>query len=124
MAGTKYLGGSVPTTYKVLGQLAPSATTLTTLYTVPSNVATLVSGLMVANRSSTSATFRVAVSPAGAAIANQHYIYYDIPLAGGTSFLLDVQGAGLTLATTDLVRVYASNANLSFSLFGGEVSTV
>ena len=29
---------------------------------------------------------------------------------------------GITLATTDVVRIYASTANLSFSLFGSEIS--
>ena len=62
----------MPTVYKVLGQSAPSATTATTLYTVPSTTSTVVSTITVANRDSTSATFRIAVRPAGAALANQH----------------------------------------------------
>jgi len=46
----------MPTTYKVLGQSAPSATTATTLYTVPSATSAVVSTLVVANRAATSAT--------------------------------------------------------------------
>ena len=62
------------TTYKVLGQSAPSATTDTTLYTVPASTETVVSTIAVANRAATNATFRIAIRPDGASIANQHYI--------------------------------------------------
>ena len=37
------------TTYKVLGQSAPSATTATTLYTVPAATSTVVSSISVVN---------------------------------------------------------------------------
>jgi hypothetical protein len=104
---------------KVLGQSNPSATTLTTLYTVPSAKEAVVSTISVANLTATAATFRLAVRPAGASIANQHYIGYDITVGASDSTLITV---GLTLATTDVISVYASTANLAFSAFGDEAS--
>ena len=109
----------MPTVYKVLGQSAPSATTATTLYTVPSTTSTVVSTITVANRDSTSATFRIAVRPAGAALANQHYIAYDCSVGANDTTALTL---GLTLATTDVVTVYASTANLTFNAYGSEIS--
>jgi len=105
------------TALKVLGQADPAATTNTDLYTVPALTSAVGSSLVVANRSGSPTTFRVAVRPAGAAIANQHYIYYDITLPGNDTFSATL---GLTLATTDVVTVYANDATLSFSLFGQE----
>jgi hypothetical protein len=107
------------TTYKVLGQSAPGATTATTLYTVPSATQAIGSSLTVANRGTAQATFRLAVRPAGASLANQHYIAYDVPCGPNDSVFLTL---GLSLAATDVVEVYASTANLSFSLFGTELS--
>lgn len=104
---------------KVLGQSNPSATTLTTLYTVPASKEAVVSTISVANLTSTAATFRIAVRPGGASIANQHYIGYDITVGASDSTLITV---GLTLATTDVISVYASTANLAFSAFGDEAS--
>jgi glucose-6-phosphate dehydrogenase assembly protein OpcA len=104
---------------KVLGQSNPSATTLTTLYTVPSAKEAVVSTISVANLTSTAATFRIAVRPAGASIANQHYIGYDITVGASDSTLITV---GLTLAATDVISVYASTANLAFAAFGDEAS--
>lgn len=109
----------MPTAYKVLGQSAPSATTLTTLDTVPAATQAVVSTIAVCNRAATAATYRIAVRPAGAAIANEHYIAYDAPLAANDSTFITI---GITLAATDVISVYASTANLSFSAFGSEIS--
>lgn len=105
--------------YKVLGQSAPSGTTNTDLYTVPSATSAVGSTLVIANRGTISTTFRVAVRPAGAALANEHYICYETPVNANDSLFLTI---GLALSTTDVVTVYAGTANLSFSLFGSEIS--
>lgn len=102
--------------YKVLGQLNPAAATLSTLYTVPSSTSSVCSTLVICNQGA-STTVRVAVRPAGAAIDPKHYIVYDTPLNQYDSLPLTL---GISLATTDVVSVYAGTANVSFSLFGAE----
>lgn len=106
------------TTYKVLGQLEPAATTLSTLYTVPAATSAVCSTLTAANLG-VSTLVRVAVRPAGAAIADQHYIVYDMVLSANDSLCLTL---GITLAATDIVSVYAGTANVAFGLFGSEIS--
>jgi hypothetical protein len=110
----------MPTVYKVLGQSAPSATTNTNLYTVPSATSAVVSTLVVANRSTSAAAYRIAIRPAGATIANQHYIAFDVTVGAGDSTTLTL---GITLAATDIVTVYATSANLSFNAFGSEITS-
>jgi hypothetical protein len=107
------------TVYKVLGQSAPSATTNTTLYTVPADTSAVVSTLAVVNRAGSAATYRIAIRPAGATIANQHYLAFDVTVGANDSTTLTL---GITLAATDVVTVYASNADLSFSAFGSEIT--
>lgn len=109
----------MPTIYKVLGQSAPSATTNTDVYTSPASTQTVISTISVANRGATAATFRIAIRVAGAAIANSHYIAYDATVAANDATNLTL---GVTLAATDVVTVYASNANLTFNLFGSQIS--
>jgi hypothetical protein len=104
---------------KVLGQSAPLAATLTTLYTVPSATEAVSSTITVCNRSSTSTTFRIAVRPAGAGISNEMYLYYDVPIPGNETFAATI---GMTLEATDVVSVYATLATVSFNLFGQEIS--
>lgn len=109
----------MPSTYKVLGQDAPPANTPDNLYTVPSLTQTVASTLVACNRGTTDATVRVAVRPAGATITNQHYIVYDATVNANDSLFLTI---GLALSATDIVTVQASTANVSFSLFGSEIS--
>jgi hypothetical protein len=109
----------MPTTYKVLGQSAPSATTATDLYTVGAGKSTVVSTIAVCNRAASSATYRIAIRVAGSALSNDEYIAYDSTVAANDSTMLTI---GITLAATDVITVYASTANLSFSAFGSEIS--
>lgn len=106
-------------TYKVLGQSNPAATTATTLYTVPSGKSAVVSTIAVCNMGASSATYRIAVRPAGAALAASQYIAYDTTVSANNSTMITI---GVTLAATDVVTVYASNTNLTFSAFGSEVA--
>jgi len=106
------------TSYKVLGQVNPAATTLTTLYTVPSATQAVASTLTICNLGTT-ATVRVAVRPAGAAINNKHYIVYDNVVNSNDTMFLTL---GIALATTDVVSVYAGSANVSFNLYGSEIA--
>jgi hypothetical protein len=104
-------------TPKVLGQLNPGAATLTDVYTVPPVTNAVVSTITVANRDATATEFRIAVSPAGAPISDQHYLYYDIPIPGNETFTTTI---GISLETTDVIRVRATLATLSFNVFGIE----
>lgn len=107
------------TNYKVLGQSAPSATTATTLYTVPASTQAVVSTITVCNRSTAAQTFRVSVRPDGAAQANQHYIAYDVPISANSMVTLTL---GITLGDTDVITVYNSSGDLSYAAFGSEIT--
>ena len=109
----------MPTTYKVLGQSNPSATTATTLYTVPAATSTVVSTVTICNQANTAGSFRIAIRPAGASIAATHYVAYDVPIAANDTTALTL---GITLATTDVITIYASSSTISFSAFGSEIS--
>ena len=104
--------------YKNLGQVNPSATTLTTLYTVPSATSAVCSTLTICNQGVTT-NIRVAVRPAGAAIDPKHYIIYDNFINQNDSMFLTI---GISLATTDVISVYAGTANVSFGVYGTEIS--
>jgi hypothetical protein len=109
----------MPTTYKVLGQVIPTANTLTTVYTVPSSTNTIVSTIVIANPGPTATTYRIAIRPAGAAIDQKHYIAYDISVPTLDSVAMTI---GVTLSATDVVSVESFSGLVSFNLFGSEIS--
>jgi hypothetical protein len=106
------------TTYKVLAQAAPSATSNTDIYTVGASKQTVISTLVICNRAASAATYRIAIRPDGAALANTHYIAYDVAIGASDSTTLTL---GLTMDASDVVTVYASTANFTFSIFGAEI---
>jgi hypothetical protein len=107
------------TTYKVLGQSNPSATTATTLYTCPAATQTVISTITVTNQAGTSGTYRIAVRPNGATLATEHYIVYDATIEANsvTAYTL-----GITIDASDVVTVYASSGDFSFNAFGSEIA--
>ena len=91
---------------------------LVTLYTVPSATSTVCSTLVICNQGA-STVFRVAVRPAGAALEPKHYLIVDNTINQYDSVFLTL---GVSLATTDVVSVYAGATNVSFNLFGSELT--
>lgn len=106
-------------TLKVLGQAAPAATTLTDLYTVPASTQTTVSTIFACNQNAGKIKFRISVAIGGAANTAAQYLYFDAELLGNSTFAATV---GLTLAATDVIRVRTDTANVSFNVFGAEVT--
>lgn len=106
-------------TLKVLAQSKPIAATLTDIYSVPAATSATVSCITVCNQSATATSFRISVAIAGAANENKQYLFYNVAIGGNDTLTLVL---GITLATTDVVRVYATLATLSFNVFGVELS--
>lgn len=106
-------------TYKVLGQSIPAATTSTDLYTVPAATSTVVSTITICNQAGTAGTYRLSVAPAGAALATSQYLAFDVAIAANTTQTLTL---GISLATTDKIRVYSSSGSMSFAAYGVELT--
>jgi hypothetical protein len=98
----------------ILGQSAPAATTEADLYTVPSGKNATVK-VLCTNRS-TETTVRISIGVDGAGTANAQYIAYDETLADNKS----LSTATFMVGSTDVVRVYAGSANVSFTCTGIE----
>jgi hypothetical protein len=107
------------TTYKVLGQLAPSANTATTLYTVPSGNSAVCSSMTICNTSGGNANVSVQVAVANAASETGQYLVFDNTVVSQDTLFMTL---GVTLAATDVIRVNSTVANVAFQVFGSEIS--
>jgi len=107
------------TSYKVLGQSQPSANTDTTLYTVPAATETVVSTIAVCNMGPAPTTYRIAIRPNGASIANDDYIVYDASIAPQNTITLTL---GITIDATDVITVRSFSGLVSFNAFGSEIA--
>ncbi len=105
--------------WKVLGQSAPGAATSTTLYTNPAATQTVISSVVVCNRSTVPTSFRLGVDVDGAGDTDADYIAYDVPIGANETIAL---AHGVTMDASDLLRCYATLATLTFSAFGQQIT--
>ena len=106
-------------TLKVLGQVDPSATTTTPLYTVPDKTMTTISSIVAANRTGSAITFRLSVHVDGAGADDKQYLYYDKSVAANDSLTIVI---GITLNQDDVLKVYTSAVDMSVNVFGCETT--
>lgn len=106
-------------TIKVLAQLSPAAATQTDLYTVPGSMTATISSLMVCNQNGSTIKFRARVRVAGAANDVKQFLYFDVEVLKNDAFAATL---GITLGAGDVVSVQSDTANVSFNLFGVEVT--
>jgi hypothetical protein len=106
-------------TLLVLGQSSPVAGVLTALYTVPSATSATISSLIVCNTQGGADYFSISVAVGGSADNIKQYIYGVQWLDTNDTFIATV---GITLASSDVVRCLSMNGNLSFSLFGVQIT--
>ena len=96
----------------VLAQASPSATTLTDIYTVPASFRGALY-VVVTNRTSTSATYRISFAPGGAVDSLEQYVVYDATVATTPKSTKRV-----ALEAGTVIRVYSSTADLNFCVNG------
>jgi hypothetical protein len=108
----------MPTTYKILGQLAPASTS-GDLYTVPALTQTVVSTINVVNTGTTDSTVSIAVRKDGAAIATNQYIVSGLILNAKVTLAYT---SGLTIDAADVITVSSTNNDCAFSAFGTEIA--
>ena len=106
------------TSYQVLAQGNPSATTSTTLYTVPALTQAIISTIVVCNQG-VSTNFNIQVSIGGVAANAAQYIAYQDTVNQNDSSILTM---GITMNAGDILYIYAGTANLSFNAFGCQIT--
>lgn len=98
----------------VLGQASPSATTNTTVYTVPSStVATCT--VNICNRSANALTVRVAIASTGTP-TDSEWIEYDTSILGNGV----LERSGIVAQAGERIVVYVSSATVSVNVYGYE----
>lgn len=98
----------------VLGQVSIAQSTNTTVYTVPTSTFAVVT-VNVVNRSSSTATARIAIA-ATATPSISEYIEYDASISANGV----LERTGIVLNSTKNIVAYASTSSVSVSVYGIE----
>lgn len=100
--------------FEIVAQLKPAAATLTDFYTVPTGEQG-VYHISVANTGDALDEYRISVGVGGAADDLKQYIAYNVKHHKSDFHALII---GLAITAGDVVRVFAKNGKLSFTLYG------
>ena len=113
----------MPNTYKILGQVNPSANTQSNLEVVPAATEVVINSIQISNQSATNASYSLMVFPAAEfsspASNGRHFI-----IRGGTIPASDAATLTLSLSLPAgaIVAANTISASLSFSAFGVEIT--
>jgi hypothetical protein len=97
---------------------APTADTLTTLYTVPADTQSIISTINVCNTASADATYRIAITSGGSPVLG-NYIVYNATISGNETVAFT---QGITMDANDLIAVFASSSSVAFNAFVMEIT--
>ena len=113
----------MPNTYKILGQVNPSANTQSNVYVVPAATEAVVNSITVANQGTSNVSYSVIVMPsnefATPASNGKYFLIRGSSMPGGDTATLTLS---LTLPAGAVLAANTNSADLSFSAFGVEIS--
>ena len=106
-------------TYEILGQLAPSANTLTNVFVTGASSSAIVGTITLHNFSDANASYSLVVRPINETLANKHFI-----IRGGilpAREMISITGA-VTMNTNAILAANTSGGSVSFNAYGVEIT--
>ena len=113
----------MPNTYKILGQINPSANTQTNVDVVPAATEVVINSIQISNQSATNASYSLMVFPSAE---------FSTPASNGKYFI--IRGAtipasdaatltlSLSLPAGAILAANTNSASISFQAFGVEIT--
>lgn len=116
----------MPIAYKILGQIYPTANTLTNVYVTPAATSGIVNSIYISNQDIANANVDLIVRPINETLSNKHYILQDQRIEQADTIILNLNitmNASAILAANIKVRAGETKAaNVSVNAFGLEIS--
>lgn len=105
--------------YEILGQLAPSANTLTNVFVTGASSSAIVGTITLHNFSDANASYSLIVRPINETLANKHFI-----IRGGVlpaREMISITGA-VTMNANAILAANTSGGSVSFNAYGVEIT--
>ena len=109
----------MPDSYKILGQINPTANTLTNVYVTGAAASAIVSTISIHNFSDSNSSYSIVVRPNNESLGNKHYV-----IRGGiipARERLTIQGA-VTMNAGVILAANTNSSSISFNAYGVEIT--
>ena len=106
-------------TYKILGQVNPTANTMSNVYVVPGATEGVVNSIIISNQAATNASFSLTVRPSSEALDGKHFIVRGCVVPASDTLTMTLS---LTLPADAILAANTNSSSLSFGAYGVEIS--
>ena len=110
-------------TYKILGQVNPTANTQSNVYVVPAATSAVINSIQIANQSASNVSYSLIVMPAAnyasPASNGMYYIIRGSTMPASDAATLTLS---LSLPAGAIIAANTNSSSLSFSAFGVEIT--
>lgn len=110
-------------TYRILGQVNPSANTQSNVYVVPAATQAVINSIQIANQSTSNVSYSLMVFPTAEfstpASNGKYYLIRGSTMPAGDAATLTLS---LSLPAGAIVAANTNSSSLSFSAFGVEIT--
>jgi hypothetical protein len=94
-----------------------SATTETTLYTVPVSTSAIIKQIVICNTNATNITFSLSLVPYGASAGTSNRLFSSLSVAANETIFLDVSQS---MTAGDFISAYSSSTGVTVTISGVE----
>lgn len=107
------------TTYKILGQVSPTANTLSNVYVVPAATEGIVNSIIISNQTASNASFSIVVRPIDQSLDNKHFVVRGCVVPASDTMTMTLS---LTLPANTILAANTNSSSISFGAYGVEIS--
>ena len=104
--------------YEILGQVSPTANTLTNVFVTNATTSTVVGTITISNFSDANTSYSLVVRPINETLANKHFIVRGGVLPARE--LITITGA-VTMNANAILAANTNGGSVSFNAFGVEI---
>lgn len=105
--------------YNILGQLSPTANTLTNVYVTGASTSSIVGTIVIHNFSDANASYSLVVRPINEALATKHFIVRGGVLPAREQ--ISITGA-VTMNSSVILAANTNSGSISFNAYGVEIT--
>ena len=110
----------MPNAYKILGQILPSANTLTNVYVTGASASAIINTITLCNQQTSNASIDLIVRPINEALAAKHYLLSNITILQADTLIFS---PGITMNSNCILAANNKiDGNTSICAFGVEIT--
>lgn len=109
----------MPQTYKILGQVQPTANTLTNVYVTATSTSAIIGSFVISNTTATARSYQLTLRPINEAANVKHILVFHNQVPAATTIVIS---GGIVMGPNTILAANTSDTSIHFQAYGVEVT--